>query len=256
MATKRSFKNMRRLQWLLLVLLSAYLPSSAPTVVPLESCQAWYDDDAGVDSGVYEMADGTRRECDQTTDGGSWTLVARVNTAFDWICPDAMAAGASNCLGASTTLVPRSNLWHDSHWAGNVTVAPGAAARSGVSTEPSLVRAYRGSSSYDVRFSFYASDADVSPSVDGYATFPAPTDDAVLFSDDPSANGVQAAVGTDCTWTTLSGTISPELVCWSPNAENNAQGGRGYEGSSNMHALLLRLFFFCSYIPQTNPLLF
>ena len=124
------------------------------------------------------MADGTHRECDQSTSDGGWTLVARVNSAYEWVCP---SQGGSSCKSADAALIPRANLFHSSHWASSLALAPGSGEDSGASTEPSLVRTYRGPSSYDVRFSFYTSDDDTVAAEDGYATFQAAAGPNVLF---------------------------------------------------------------------------
>merc|ERR1712130_1057194 len=49
-------------------------------------CMAWKKSGAKK-SQVYTMADGTSHYRDMTTQGGGWTMIARVNSDFEWVCP-------------------------------------------------------------------------------------------------------------------------------------------------------------------------
>ena len=141
-------------------------PSAQPTLTTVRSCSDNKLKVLGRASGVYQMTDGSFRECDMATAGGGWTLVARVSDDYSWVCPE---AGGGDCMSASPSLVPASNLWHASHWASSVTLAPGATGlASGVSTNPALVRTYRGSTAWDIRFSFYNSKTDTVAASEGY----------------------------------------------------------------------------------------
>ena len=209
-------------------------PTSQPTIFTVRSCSDERLINQGSSSGVYEMDDGTFRECDLSTAGGGWTMVARVNEDFSWICPD---QGGANCLGASPTLAPRSNLWHSSHWASSVALAPGSTGlASGVSTQPYFVRSYCGSSSWDVRFSFYDSASDTLPAADGYARFTA-SSGANMFTDAPSTVDPTTTRGAgDYTWTTLAGSsIFGETICWVPDWTPRSYEGGLFMGSGSCH---------------------
>jgi hypothetical protein len=83
---------------------------------------------AGVNpvSGVYSLNDGEGGTyssfCDMETDGGGWTLVARVNEPYAWICPDIDVQPSiynnptrTNCALSTTALPEHSNLFHSVH---------------------------------------------------------------------------------------------------------------------------------------------
>eukprot|EP01052_Picozoa_sp_SAG31_P024235 SAG31_NODE_2048_length_6565_cov_2.692700_5_plen_207_part_00 len=121
------------------------------------------------EDGMYEMADGTRRWCDLNTDGGGWTLIARVNEDYAWVCP---SHGGGDCNGAGE---PRenANLFSNTHWGSSVTLEPQEGANSGLSTNPDIIRErYLGDGGFDLRFSFYETSESMSPRDDAYATFP------------------------------------------------------------------------------------
>ena len=118
-------------------------------------------------SKVYTMADGIAHYCDMTTEGGAWTMIARVNSDFEWVCP---SKKGGNCNGAKEPK-NRANLFDASHWYSPVTLASQPGARSGVSTNPKMIRDVIGDNAFDLRFSFYSSASSTEPRDDAYATF-------------------------------------------------------------------------------------
>ena len=119
---------------------------------------------------MYAMTDGASRYCDFKSAGGDWTLIARVSSAYEWVCPSRKNA---KCAGSIEFSSDRGNLFDSSHWYDAITVDAENGGLSGVSTKPSTVRSIVGAGAFDLRFSFYADAKSSEPSDDGYASFSA-----------------------------------------------------------------------------------
>jgi hypothetical protein len=103
-----------------------------------------------------------------STDGGGWTLIARVNKDFDWVCP---SKKGGNCYDAKESS-RRADLFDSSHWSKSLGIDAQSGVNSGISTDPKrILEDLLGDGSFDVRFSFYGSENSTTPRDDAYATF-------------------------------------------------------------------------------------
>ena len=145
-----------------------------------------------------------------------------MNSGYEWVCP---SRNGKVCISAEES-TDRADLFDSSHWLDAVTLDPESGVRSGVSTKPSKVRAMIGNGAFDLRFSFYETDASTTPSDDGYAKF---SELGNMFSD---AGVVKAEKGTGYAWTTLKhtrtqATFKGAFICWIP--QNLQRLHRGFE---------------------------
>lgn len=150
------------------------------------------------------------------TDGGGWTLIARVNKDTDWL---------------DTSSPDTYNLWTQSHHRTHIDIAPQSGLESGISTEPSLVRTYKGSSTdWELRISFYDTEDSATPTRDSKVTFTgsSASESQNLFSDGGSPSVSLSKLSDDYTFTVLAGEESNnkgERLCWSQPGDRG-----GYEG--------------------------
>lgn len=140
-------------------------PSLGDAAKPAASCWDIVMNNQSQGSGFYwiRQPNGERKSkrlfqvyCDMDTDGGGWSLAARITDDASWICSDLKGA---RCTSKSRAPPTYANLFHKVH--ARSSVRPefvGQGADSGVHLPLSLLRQFFQGGKQAIRFSFYSGE--------------------------------------------------------------------------------------------------